>query len=286
MANTSPSSVLRPPRVQDAAATAVAQFLQRAEDDDVVCAFGPDYFRGAATGSFFGVLIASTLCGYTFRVLKADQREVDFLSGLRRGQRNRHFSSWTLLRGLHTQPMLTVGCMALGATTAMKCAKCYLANRRCREFYCDDVELAILHERSADDPKAAALLEAIEREGGADSSKTISPLAIKSAAVAELHKTPASSADSTTSAASSALPLTSSPSATSALSSSLKPGASVKDLLRAYDPKNMGAGGSKLIHRYPTFWDGVAVAFVGSVMDCYLPQKPVQKYHNMHGGLW
>lgn len=271
----SPLEALRGQSPASTVSTAVAEFLQRAEDDDIVCAFGPDYFRGAAFGSFGGCLFLGALSIGTFRHLKADQREVDFLAGLRRGQRNRHFSAWTVLRGLRTQPMLTVSCLALSTTTAMKCIKCYLASRRCREFYQDDVEFALLHEESRRDPKAAAMLEAIEREAEATVSPTpLSPLAIKSAAVAELHKRPSPTPTTTESASAPAVNM-------------LKPGTSVKELLNANDASLRSAGNSKkLIHRCPTFADGVAVAFLGSVLDCYVPQKPVQKYYNMHAGVW
>jgi hypothetical protein len=278
--SSSTSSFETPQRVgvSSTPTTAFLEFLRQAEDDDVVCAFGPDYFRGASLGAFGGSILTGLLCRYTFRILKADQREVDFLSGLRRGQRNRHFSSWTLLRGLRTQPMLTVGCMALGVTSTMKCVKCFLASRRCREFYADDVEFARLQSQSGADPKASALLEAIEREA-VTANATISPLALKSAAVAELHKQPTSTGSSSASPPASPSPVA---------ASTLKPGISVQELLNAHDSNRFSgaAGSTKLIHRCPTFWDGVAVAFLGSVMDCYLPQKPVLKYYNMHVGLW
>ncbi|KPI86748.1 hypothetical protein ABL78_4165 [Leptomonas seymouri] len=261
-------------QMPDIAARAFANFFQQAEDDNVVCAFGPDYFRGASAGAFGGFFLTASLGWYSFSRLKADQREVDFLSGLRRGQRNRHFSSWTILRGLRTQPMLTVGCLALAATSAMKCMKWYLAGCRCREFYQDDLEYAMLELQSRDDPKAAALMDAIAREAAAERTP-ISPSAIKGAAVAELHKLSNSSY-----ASSSAAPTTS-----PSLSSS-QAGASLQSLLKKHDPNPLGGGSAKLVHRHPSFWDGVAVAFLGSVMDCYLPQKPVQRYYFMHAGLW
>lgn len=37
--------------------------------------------------------------------------------------------------------------------------------------------------------------------------------------------------------------------------------------------------------RAPTFWDGVAVGLLGSVMDCYLPSKPVYCYYGMRCGM-
>ncbi|KPA80015.1 putative mitochondrial hypothetical protein [Leptomonas pyrrhocoris] len=262
-------------RMPDGIAAAFAEFFQKAEDDDVVCAFGPDYFRGASVGAFGGCLFTTSLCWYTFRLLKADQREVDFLAGLRRGQRNRHFSAWTILRGLRTQPMLTVGCLALAATSTMKCVKCYLASRRCREFYHDDMEFAMLQAQSDDDPKAAALLEAMKREAVTVRTQ-ISPLAVKSAAVSELHKMPPSSSSVVSSPVEVEAASVSSPSA----------GASVQELLKAHGAEKPNIYPSKLIHRCPTFADGVAVALLGSVMDCYLPQKSVQKYYNMHVGLW
>ncbi|ESL05919.1 hypothetical protein TRSC58_06416 [Trypanosoma rangeli SC58] len=35
----------------------------------------------------------------------------------------------------------------------------------------------------------------------------------------------------------------------------------------------------------PSFWDGVAVGLLGSVMDCYLPSKPLQSYYGMRCGI-
>ncbi|KEG14991.1 hypothetical protein DQ04_00231170 [Trypanosoma grayi] len=35
----------------------------------------------------------------------------------------------------------------------------------------------------------------------------------------------------------------------------------------------------------PTFWDGVAVGLMGSIMDCYLPSKPVYNYYGMRCGM-
>ncbi|KAG8345992.1 hypothetical protein ERJ75_000962700 [Trypanosoma vivax] len=35
----------------------------------------------------------------------------------------------------------------------------------------------------------------------------------------------------------------------------------------------------------PSFWDGVAVGLVGSIMDCYLPAKPIQTYYGMRCGV-
>nr|CCC93707.1 conserved hypothetical protein [Trypanosoma congolense IL3000] len=35
----------------------------------------------------------------------------------------------------------------------------------------------------------------------------------------------------------------------------------------------------------PSFWDGVAVGVMGSVMDCYLPSKPLYSYYNMRCGM-
>ncbi|KAF5223086.1 hypothetical protein ECC02_003913 [Trypanosoma cruzi] len=35
----------------------------------------------------------------------------------------------------------------------------------------------------------------------------------------------------------------------------------------------------------PSFWDGVAVGLMGSVMDCYLPSRPVHTYYGMQCGM-
>lgn len=272
----SPSSLLPLLRRPDSAA-----LRQQADDDDVVCAFGPDYYRGAALGAGVGSLCAASLCYYTFSLLRADQREVDFVAGLRRGQRNHRFSPWTILRGLRTQPMLTVGCVALAATSTMKCIKCCLATGRCREFYKDDREFALLLEacETKDNPRAQALLTAIEEASMPTQPAPVSPLSSKVAAMADLQKPSAAKIDL--------------PTAPAAAEASRSP-SSLQALLHAHGTKNTSSSGSgsggamattKLIHRSPTFWDGVAVAFLGSVMDCYLPQKPVQRYYNMRAGM-
>ncbi|RNF08899.1 hypothetical protein TraAM80_02444 [Trypanosoma rangeli] len=45
-------------------------------------------------------------------------------------------------------------------------------------------------------------------------------------------------------------------------------------------------GASPLRERSPpSFWDGMAVGLLGSVMDCYLPSKPLQSYYGMRCGM-
>ncbi|CAG9583639.1 conserved hypothetical protein [Leishmania major strain Friedlin] len=240
---------------------AMKQYVQQAAEDDVVCAFGPDYFHGARTGACVGSLFSATLCWYTFRLLKEDQREVDFLAGLKHGQRNPHFSTWTLLRGLRTQPMLTTGCIALATTSAMKCIKCYLANQRCREFFTDDVQFHMISELSETDLDAAAFLSTVLHNAngcGVGARNALSTLR-EDRSEDQPSMSPAPTASASTS--------------------------TVNGLLHTHSSR-LDSKEFTLTHRAPTYYDGVAVAFLGSVLDCYLPQKPVQKYYNMRVGTW
>ncbi|CAJ1993487.1 hypothetical protein conserved [Leishmania donovani] len=249
------------PRTAISSSSAMKQYLQQAAEDDVVCAFGPDYFHGARAGACVGSLFSATLCWYTFRLLKEDQREADFLAGLRQGQRNRHFSTWTLLRGLRTQPMLTTGCIALATTSAMKCIKCYLANQRCREFFIDDVQFDMISELSETDSYAAAFLSTVFHNAtgcGAGAHDAFTTLR-EDRSEGQPTQSPSPRASASTS--------------------------TVNDLLHAHISK-LDSEKVALIHRAPTYYDGVAVAFLGSVLDCYLPQKPVQRYYSMRAGTW
>nr|CAJ2481613.1 unnamed protein product [Leishmania braziliensis] len=240
---------------------AMKQYLEQAAEDDIVCAFGPDYFHGARTGACASALFSATLCWYTFRLLKEDQRKVDFFAGLKQGQRNPHFPPWTILRGLRTQPMLTTGCIALATTSALKCIKCYLANQRCREFLLDDIQFDMLNERSETDAAAAAFLASVSLDATGGSAG-------------------ARGAFST-----SAEPLSETQSTQSPVLRRSSPTSTVSDLLHTHSSR-LGSKECAFVYRAPTYFDGVAVAFLGSVLDCYLPQKPVQKYYNMRVGIW
>ncbi|KAG5488519.1 hypothetical protein JIQ42_00126 [Leishmania sp. Namibia] len=250
----------KPPRMAMFSSTSMSHYLQQAAEDDIVCAFGPDYFHGARTGACVGCLFSAALCWYAFRLLIEDQRQVDFLAGLKQGQRNAHFSSWTLLRGLHTQPMLTIGCVALASTSAMKCFKCYLANLRCREFFMDDVQFSILKDLSETDEEAAALLARLTHDVTGSNAVAHGASHKSQQEQKQGRQTEASAPGNPPSAS------------------------TVRDLLHAH---TSAAGGGQLpfVHRAPTYYDGVAVAFLGSVLDCYLPQKPLQTYYNMRAGI-
>lgn len=237
------------------------EHLLREADDDVVCSFGADFFHGARDGAICGSISAAALCFLSFRRLQDDQREVDFLSGVCRGQRNPHFSRWILLRGIRTQPMLTVGCIALGTTSILKMVKAYLANRRCVEFSQDDMDFNQLAQWSRTDSKVAEEFhkmcwDAVRRPTFSDEAKH------NFYATAQKHGT------------------SSSPTAPQA-AKSRDESSSINRLLQTTEAQQSNG---RLIHRLPTYCDGVAVAVLGSVMDCYLPQKPVQRYHNMRFG--
>lgn len=243
---------------------AVAEFLQRAAEDDIVCAFGPDFFFGARTGACAGCLFSAALCGYTFHLLREDQREVDFLAGLKRGQRSPDFSSWTLLRGFRTQPMLTTGCVALATTCVMKAVKCYLANQRCCEFFVDDIDFEVLLDMSKTDVGAATLLSSFTQEGAPSRETAGAPQPVASLSSRDAPRT---------------APVTDDCGAHDAVST-------VSSLLQKHSSRPGRGLQAAQLYRPPTYYDGVAVAFLGSVLDCYLPQKPVQSYHHMRGGLW
>lgn len=43
--------------------------------------------------------------------------------------------------------------------------------------------------------------------------------------------------------------------------------------------------GKSLLRRPPTFWDGVVMGLLCSIMGCYVPQKPLHTYYNMSFGM-
>ncbi|CBZ25964.1 conserved hypothetical protein [Leishmania mexicana MHOM/GT/2001/U1103] len=249
------------PRTAMFSSAAMKQYLQQSMEDDVLCAFGPDYFYGARAGACVGSLFSATLCWYTFRLLKEDHREADFLAGLKQGQRNPHFSTWTLLRGLRTQPMLTTGCIALAITSAMKCVKCYLANLRCREFFIDDVHFDMISKLSETDSEARDFMATVSHNatGCGAGAHDAFPTFREDCSEGQPTQSPAPRASASRS--------------------------TVNGLFHTHSSR-LDNKESTLIHRAPTYYDGVAVALLGSVLDCYLPQKPVQKYYNMRVGTW
>lgn len=238
-----PSPLLRGP---------VKEYLMKEKDDEVVLAFGRDYFHGARAGSGLGGLFTGAWAYIIYRRMKLDQHQANFEVGLKPGQPNPNFSSWVIPRGLRTQPMLTVGCLSLAATTVFKGVKCYLAHRRCIEFLLDDVEFAMLERMSRDDPVTRELFEKICAEGAAATSHAHQKLPGQPGAPG--------------------------PSATQVYKS-------VELMMRdnpALTALNSGAGALK---RPPTYWDGAAVGILGTIMDCYMPMKPVNRYYNMSFGM-
>lgn len=221
----------------------LVQHTLREEDDTIVCAFGPDFFRGARDGAAIGGAFSTACCYWSFRRLKKDQAGVNADAGLKRGQRHPHLSSWTLLRGIRTQPMLTVGCIAMACTSVFKCIKFSLASRRCREFARDEEEFTTLLQASRTTPEAAAAFDKL-CEG-----------ALSSTTNASLPPPSSSAGDAASSQA-------------------------VMDaLLRSAGTVD------RVTRRPPSFMDGFAVGITGSIMDCYVPQKPLPKYYGMRLGM-
>ncbi|EPY34345.1 hypothetical protein STCU_01009 [Strigomonas culicis] len=199
------------------------------EDDEVVCAFGPDYFNGARWGSAWGGLGSLTCCLLAYRRLRKDQREVDYDMGLRKGQANKHFSRWVVLRGLRTQPMLATGCVGLAVTSTFKLIKFYLSSARCSEFWFDDMAFEQMAPKEAEELKAYYHSQTFVA-GRDPSSKPAAPTTVA---------------------------------------------ALMKQAEVARPPQNRES---------PTFADGVAVGLLGSVLDCYVPQKPISRYYHMRFG--
>ncbi|CCW59993.1 unnamed protein product [Phytomonas sp. EM1] len=250
-------------------ASAVKYLLEK-EEDEIVCSFGSDYFAGARCGSGGGGLLCGSFSLYQFRLIKRDHMEANLAVGLKFGERNPNFSRWTLLRGISSQPMMTVGCIALMTTTFLKSVKFYLANCRCREFARDDAEYFMLQELSMQDPVAydafVKLFVPKEDDRMMDYKKLGSPAESSHASFSpSLSGTPTQTGTVATNP----------PKSTAA--------SHYKSMEELYKIRK----GSTFVkkRRPPTFMDGVAVGLMGSIMDCYLPQKPIQNYYGMRCGM-
>ncbi|CCW67034.1 unnamed protein product [Phytomonas sp. Hart1] len=251
---------------------AFAKYLIEKEEDTIVCAFGIDYFAGARCGSGFGGLFTGWLSFHQFRKIKNDHVEANLAIGLKLGERNPNFSHWTLLRGMSSQPMMTSGCLALMATTLFKGMKCYLANRRCREFAVDDAAYNRLWESSMQNQDSyeafVKLFDPTVEEGINNSSK----------ALEGPTKSPGTSSSPSS--------LSGNPTRTgTAASNSSKPNVVnyYTQMEKLYKTRKEPSAVKE--RRLPTFMDGVAVGLMGSVMDCYLPQKSIQYYYGMRFGM-
>ncbi|EPY32291.1 hypothetical protein AGDE_08766 [Angomonas deanei] len=159
--------------------------------------------------------------------MKKDQREADTELGLKRGQVNKNFSSWVVVRGLKTQPMLACGCLALALTTSFKIVKYCLASQRCYEFYLDDLAFNEMEEERMINPQLAKEIAKLTDEKTPLPQQQEGSLA---GVVAQAKR--------------------------------MKP----------------------LALRRPTYMDGVAVGLAGSILDCWVPQKPLHRYFNMCAG--
>lgn len=291
--------------------------MAQSADDSIICAFGPDYFRGARFGSAFGAMFSALLCRQAYKRLCRDQSEVDFDLGIRHGQRNPNFSSWRIARGLRTQPMLTLACLSTATTALLKSMKCYLAHRRCIEFDMDDADFETLRHLSHLDPEAGAFYASLQ-QSNVENANTVQARQERQAASASVpdtqplystastagrgtvctsHRQPERSCDTET--------LTELPSVKVRKLSLHDRDAHVqtsneilldgKPIRRGVvdtltDRKMDGWGGgntyaSSCSRPLPTFGDGMAVGLLGSIMDCHVPQKALPAYYNKKFGM-
>eukprot|EP00796_Vickermania_ingenoplastis_P005021 gene5021-3616_t len=135
------------------------QLREQEAEDDIVCRFGPAYFRGARFGAGCGVVTAASFSFFAYRFLKHDQATADRAAGFPAGVRHPDFPRSVLLRGLRTQPMLTLGCLCLQVTCVLKAIKFSLAHRRCVEFDMDDVGFELLELMAEESKEVPVMLQ-------------------------------------------------------------------------------------------------------------------------------
>lgn len=220
--------------------------LRRSEaEDDLVCRFGPDFFRGARFGALAGLFSCSFLAVLSFFRLKKDQFTADCSAGFSKGVRNPDFPKSVIWRGLRTQPMLAVSCMCLQLTCILKTMKAYLAHQRCLEFDMDDIGYDLLADLASEEADLPKMLEEMVDEIRQNDAKKDSERLSR--------------------ACQSSLP---------------ENGGSFRKLAKMSRRTASLARPS----RYPSFNDGVAVGLMGTVFDCYLPQNNPSSYYNMRFG--
>lgn len=223
-------------------------YLRQREEDNIVCSFGPEYFYGARVGAGVSGLFTSMFGVLTFRDIKRDQRTADYELSMQVGRPMRKFSRWTLVRGIVTQPLYTVGCCCLMLTSTLKLVKLALTHRRCMEFRMDDEDFAYLQHLANECDDALVAFEALCR---AEERPTVSNrLPAETPWERETH-----------------------------------PAAYGYRLAWQGIGNDGSSSGSASYKRpMPSYMDGVAVGILGTVMDCYLPQKAPQKYLGMRAG--
>lgn len=230
----------------------VEQLRSRENEDAVLCAFGPDYFHGARDGAFFGIFVSILAARRIFRSVRDQQHMVDRQKGiLLKLDRGWFSSGWHVMsRGMRLQPFLTAGVAACCATATMKMLKYWSAAQRCNEFFVDDIEFLELKEMTAVNPQMEKAFHNYCDEVLHSPTTVAATLSTDvthvSGSVALLLKRAEQSGPSTTAG---------------------------------------GGKGEVIYRRPPTYWDGVAVGLFGSMMDCYLPQKPVKTYYRMMFGM-
>ncbi|ORC93088.1 uncharacterized protein TM35_000024140 [Trypanosoma theileri] len=229
---------------------AAISFYFQQKDDELLCAFGPDFFDGARKGAAGGGLFTAWLTRRTFIDIKEDYREYEVT--LPQHMRDK---CWTLTRGFRTRPFFTLGCVSLALTTLMKSIKFSLANYRYQEFVEDDIGFELLQKMYSNTPGGDEDFKKFLNESLKNQNSPVTSI------INDVANTPSV--------------VTTSTSASGVLNSkkTTLTDALIEDATISREQKP------------PSFWDGVAVGLMGSVMDCYLPSKPIYSYYGMRCGM-
>ncbi|KAH9582152.1 hypothetical protein LSM04_006330 [Trypanosoma melophagium] len=243
-------------RVSSSSSSAAISLYFQQKDDELLCAFGPDFFDGARKGAAGGGLFTAWLTRRSFIDIKEDYREFEVT--LPQHMRNK---CWTITRGFRTRPFFTLGCVSLALTTLMKSIKFCLANYRYQEFVMDDIGFELLQKMYSNTPGGKEDLNKLLGESLKKQNTPVTP--IRNDITGNSSRTTIADTSTTTATASNALI-----SRKTTLTDSLMEEATI-----------LGE------QKSPSFWDGVAVGLMGSVMDCYLPSKPIYSYYGMRCGM-
>lgn len=243
------------------------RFLDQVEEDKIVCCFGRDYFRGARCGSAVGGFFAGICSWWMYRRLRYDQWVADREIGLAVGVRNPEFPRSVMRRGLLSQPLLAASCFCLQLTCFFKAVKCVLSHRRCHEFYLDDVGYDLL------------LQMAEETDTGLETSQQVKEEVVKGNGEVGTHQ----GNNIRNGVHHIEGPLGKGEGLQGVRSPSNRQW-TVDQLIKRHEISSVNDMKEMIDSRTPTFIDGVAVGLLGSIFDCYLPQRPSSAYLNMHFG--
>lgn len=244
-----------------------SKFRVQVEEDEVICRFGREYFRGARLGSFVGGVSAGFCSWLVYRRLRIDQSVADREMGFTVGVRNPDFPRSVICRGLRSQPLLAASCLCLQLTCAFKAVKTVLAHRRCREFYIDDIGYELLLDMAKESDDGFRILQQLREEVMKESLKRGSECISSNQVGLYPKEVPLGSVER--------MPV--SPSTSNRQWT-------VNQLIQKHNFCDSNGRDFTTGERAPKFRDGVAVGLLGSIFDCYLPQHQPSAYLNMRFG--